>query len=534
MRVVSQVVLPALLVTAFFDALDAAPPKPRSLKASVRVDATNVVRVIPATLYGTSAEWTHGGNGIWLPQDADYDSVLLFQTWLLRPSLIRFPGGLLSEFYHWRDGVGPGALRPTTETWPGGPFDRHDFGTSEALGFARRLGAELLITANAGTGTALEAADWVSFVNASGTEVKYWEVGNELYNSLGYTTTLVTIPPEVYAARFVDFARAMKQRDPSIKIGAIGGENWGNYQFNYYPGWNQIVLSAAGSEMDYLAVHNAFAPINLFDQHRDVRTVYSAMLAAPIGMGRNLRTLGEQIDLYAPGRDITIGVTEWAPLFHFWPTPYILHTKTLGSALYVASVLKQFIESPRTELACSFALVDESFMGWTGKRLGSWLPNATQLALQLYTRHFGQLLVPSVTVSPTYDSPSIGVVAAEPNVPYLDVVSSLSADGKKLYIMAINKHFDSPIQARISLDGFNPAPRATARRLQGTGIDAHTGTDAPPGFWGFPAQDEVNPRFLMGAPWEVQIVSGPVYVPRSTFNVTFPPFSATSLEISRR
>ena len=360
----------------------------QSLQATIDVKATQIQRVIPRTLYGTTVEWISGGNGLWNPSSLDPSPLLL--TRLLKPSPIRFPGGLLADFYNWTHGVVPRPLRPTTPAFPGGPLMNHDFGTVEALVFAERVGGEILITANAGTGTAEGAADWVRFVNGLAgplppkTRVRYWEIGNELYNTGGALSHFVTLPPEEYVSRFQQFAVAMRAADPTIKIGAIGGENYGLYNIVDYPDWNRIVLSQAGTQIDFLAVHNAYAPGNFIDKGEDLRTVYSAMLAAPLGIARNLQTLSDQIDEFVPERasEITIAVTEWSPLFAFARDHrFGLHTKTLGSALYVASVLKRFIESPKVEVANSFVLTDESFMGWIGKWNGKFIPNAPYYAL---------------------------------------------------------------------------------------------------------------------------------------------------------
>ena len=505
-----------------------------NLSASIYVDTTQIQRVIPSTLYGTTVEWKKAGNGVWNFTNNAIDPYVGYYTWLLRPSLIRFPGGMLADYYHWTSGVGPASARPPTPVWTGGPLSTNVFGTDEALQLSNGVGAQLLITANFGTGTASEAASWVRYVNGSGTRVKYWEVGNELYDTLAFMTSNITVPPDQYAAQFLSFAQAMRQADPNIKIGAIGGVNFGNNVMNTYIGWDYTVLSTAASQIDFFAVHNSYAPINLFDQNRDVRSVYSALLAAPIGIGRNLQTIANEITAFAPSRasQISIAVTEWGAIFDFLPSPYSLHPKTLGSALYAASTLKQFILNPKTEVACMFLLVqDDDVLGSIGTRGGFHTPNAPYYALQMYTNHFGTLLVPSAAASPTYDSPAIGVVAAEPNVPYLDVITSLSTDRKTLYIMAINKHFDLPIQTNIAMNGFTPASSGTAWVLRGTSIDANTGTDAAPGFWPLQMQDPLTPRFYLGSPTEVSVQAAPVTSFSKNFTFTFPPHSVTSLEL---
>jgi alpha-L-arabinofuranosidase len=518
-----------------------------TLQASVEVDAEKVIRQIPPTLYGANVEWIWNGNFLWQEQTKQSNPEALRLTRDLGVSLIRFPGGHFSDFYHWKDGIGPFEKRPEALHEKGkNDRSRPNFGTDEALDFAQRTNSELLITVNAGSGSAQEAADWVGYINGKTDRVRYWEVGNELYMNEGSAMSKsVTVNPSSYASRFREFAQAMRAVDPRIQVGAIGGENQGRYASVTYSNWNRTVLEKAGDQMDFLAIHNAYAPVLLTGDDRDVRTVYRAMLAAPVLIKRNLETVEQQIATYAPSRasHIGIAVTEWGPLFEFDPRGrYVDHAKTLGSALFVASALKTFIESPRTEIANFFLLNDLSVLGFIGSRNGQfppvpeWAPTARYFAFQLYTQHFGEQLVSSKTESPTFDSETIGLIDAVKGVPYLDVVSSLSADGRKLFIMAVNKHFDNTIEATISLRGFQPIAKGTAWTLTGTSIDANTGTTPlrVPGLnWGRQTEDEQNPRFSRGTPAEVTLSSADVPGLKAQFNYRFPPHSVTSLVLTR-
>jgi hypothetical protein len=114
------------------------------------------------------------------------------------------------------------------------------------------------------------------------------------------------------------------------------------------------------------------------------------------------------------------------------------------------------------------------------------------------------------------------------------VVSSLSDDGGRLYLIAVNKNFDQPIEARVTLRGFRASGPGTARSLQGTGIDAHTGTQMPKGVkTARPVEDRKNPRFGRGGPDEVKVTSAP-FRASDEFRYVFPPHSVTALEIEGR
>lgn len=79
-------------------------------------------------------------------------------------------------------------------------------------------GSEAVICVNAGTGTAKEAADWVHYANkVKKFNIKNWQVGNELDGEWEESGPLSA---RQYAARFLEFARAMKSVDSTILLHA--------------------------------------------------------------------------------------------------------------------------------------------------------------------------------------------------------------------------------------------------------------------------------------------------------------------------
>ena len=166
---------------------------------------------------------------------------------------MRYPGGSYSDIYHWRDHTAPGGyVAPNTD------FDHFMAGV-------RRAGAQPIVTANYGTGTPQEAADWVRSANIDkGYGVKYWEIGNENYGNGHYGSNWeaddhADKSPAQYAALVRDYATAMKAVDPTIKVGAVlttPGE-WpdGITAAGDSGTWNQVVLQTAGPVVDFAIVH---------------------------------------------------------------------------------------------------------------------------------------------------------------------------------------------------------------------------------------------------------------------------------------
>ena len=74
--------------------------------------------------------------------------------------------------------------------------------------------AQAVICVNAGTGTSKEAAAWVNYANkVKKYNIKQWQIGNELDGEWEESGPLSA---RQYAARFIEYARAMKAVDPSI------------------------------------------------------------------------------------------------------------------------------------------------------------------------------------------------------------------------------------------------------------------------------------------------------------------------------
>jgi alpha-L-arabinofuranosidase len=504
------------------------------LDGIVEVDSSRVIRRIPREIYGTNVEWIWGGQGLVLPNSSELNQTLVDLASQAGFSLLRFPAGFFSDFYNWKNGVGPKFGRPLVFAFPAvnSGLSSNDFGTDEALELADKIGGQLLITVNAVTGSPEEAADWVRYVNKDSQRVKYWEVGNELYvNLTAFDPALNAIPPAAYASRYLQYAQAMRAADPSIKIGAILDFNYGLTTYKPFPDWADTVLSQAGPQIDFVSVHNAFAPAIGGDVQYPVRAVYASMLAAPLAVKSSLYGLNDLIIKHKGPNDGTgIVVSEWGPLFEANPaSPFIDHSKTLGSALYVAHVLKLLAEDQRVVAANAFKFVDRLPNGWIGERDGQFVAKAPLLALQLFARRFGQTAVETQTNSPGYGSRSMGWVDATPFVPYLEAASSLGDDGK-LYVLMINKNFDRNMRANVRIKDFCPSGAVHAWTLNGTAIDANTGTTVPDGF-ALQVEDAYNGRFHSGGPSEVQITESDFTVAPGVFDYTLAPHSVVSLAI---
>jgi alpha-N-arabinofuranosidase len=154
----------------------------RNSTATVVIDPTPLFDISPhlymqfmeplgSTDGSVEAAWDYGTN------DWRNDFVDAVQD--LSPGAMRL-GGNFSRYYKWREGVGPVRQRPWMRNYDWGGKETNRIGIDEFVSLCRRVGAEPFYCVNFQgdgiewfrrtpegdrTGTAEEAADWVSYAN---------------------------------------------------------------------------------------------------------------------------------------------------------------------------------------------------------------------------------------------------------------------------------------------------------------------------------------------------------------------------------
>ncbi len=554
LRVVAVACFLVFLVAALFssdeqESVSAARPVPQEMTASLRVDATRVLKPVAKGLYGIHAAWVTNGEGLWDERGDRFAEKPLQLAREMGAGPNRFPGGIGADYYDWRDGVGPRNRRPERGHGSDNQRSRNNFGTEEYMEFCRRTGAEPHLIVNIHKGNPELSAAWVDYCNRANHperarngsplphNVRLWEIGNEPYMiPWGPAEKETAKSARDYARVFLAHAAAMKRADPSIRVMAVGGQNFGTYKFLTDDNWNQTLLETAGDQMDYLAVHNAYFPVMI--KKASFEEVYRAMMTFPEHVKQNFVTLNQQIDRYAPrSRDrIKIAVTEWGPFFAPRKEEVFLnHSKTLGAAIATAAMLQTFLTSDRVEIANFFKYIDPAFQGMLNM---DGEPKPTYYVLQMFSRYFGDSLIASDVQAPTYDFPkAIGAVDPVRGVPYLTAVSSLSRDRNKLYVMFVNRHFDNSMRTTVDLRGFNPGGRAVVRTLTAQSLDAHNGKDLPdnvPFKWPKPAKAPYDSMFDSGRPGLVVPQESQMSVSGGRFEIVIPSKSVVAVELPRR
>jgi alpha-N-arabinofuranosidase len=398
------------------------------------------------------------------PEDAEagLDPEIVRYAKELNSPLLRY-GGNFSSGYHWQDGVGPLDERPTRLNQAWGIPEYNEFGTDEFMEFCRRVGARPQICLNLGTGSVEEARQWIEYCQgaantaqgrrraANGHPKPYvvgaWEFGNELYDD----TQLGWYTPEAYAARYLQFFRAIAPiAGPETPLLATGGE------LDSFSKWNGALLDKAGPELRYITTHLVADMEHTSDRNKDHDATLAADLALPVGVGRALVKLREQIIANPSARDrVKLAYSEW--MFRSPTGSRLPNFDNMGGAVIAAAWLNMLARNADwVPMANMTGLVE---FGGICKRRARTYVTPQYWALYLYSKYAGDIVIGTETQAAQYDVHGGQSFAPEiPGVPYLDVLGTVDSTTGGMALFVVNRSPRSSQSASIRLAGFRPAP----------------------------------------------------------------------------
>ena len=312
--------------------------------------------------------------------------------------------------------------------------------------------------------TAAEAAAWVEYANGPANSkygamraanghpepfrVKYWEIGNEIWGAWVHGHT----DAQTYADNFNRYAAAMRAVDATIRLIAVGDNNLN---------WDRTVLRIAGPGMDYLAIHHYYGIAQMGNDPRN-------LMAHPLHYETFYGQVRLLIHELAPGREIKLSINEWNTSL---PLP---RQHSMESALYAARLMNVF---ERNDVVAMSA-VSDMVNGWSGgivqaSRHGVFV-TPTYLVNELYNRRLGTQRLVARVDSPVFDSDREGK-----NVPCLDVVVSKAANGKQVFINAVNTHPGNTLQTTVQLSGIRVSEQAEVETITSNSLMAANGFASP-------------------------------------------------------
>ena len=236
------------------------------------VDAKKQKGKINKEIYGNFSE--HIGKGIYegiyvgekshIPNKAGMRCDVVEALKEIKLPVLRWPGGWFADEYHWMDGIGPKESRKRTVNaqW-GRVIEDNSFGTHEFLELCEQIGCEPYISANLGSGTVKEMAEWMEYMTFDGDStmanlrrqngrekpwnIKYFGIGNESWSGGGCMSA------DYYAdcyRRYRLYCRSYSDR-PLYRIACGGGSNGASCE------WTETLMKRAvflmeGREPDFL------------------------------------------------------------------------------------------------------------------------------------------------------------------------------------------------------------------------------------------------------------------------------------------
>jgi len=301
---------------------------------SITIDATQTGPVINRHIFGHFAEHLGFGiyGGIWVGPESEIPNTrgirndVVEALKALKVPNVRWPGGCFADQYHWRDGIGTPEERRSriNVSWGGAP-EPNTFGTHEFFDFISQIGSEAFISANVGSGTVQESADWLEYLTATGSslaeerarnghpepyDVAFWGIGNEVWGCGGPFT------PQEYITELKKFATFTNNYNPDVntQFVAVGPDSYDEFSFGY----TEAIMEAWKNKtwtwnIQGLSLHKytrggwpPVIPATGFDEQQ-----YAAVIRETLEMDQFIVENKAIMDKYDPDKQVSILVDEW-------------------------------------------------------------------------------------------------------------------------------------------------------------------------------------------------------------------------------
>jgi alpha-L-arabinofuranosidase len=459
------------------------------LPATVSVEPAASGPTVNPNVYGHFAE--HLGRciyeGIWVGEDSPIpntrgirnDTVAALRR--IGIPVLRWPGGCFADEYHWRDGIGPRARRPSMiNTHWGGVVENNHFGTHEFLDLCAQLGCEPYICGNVGSGTVREMQEWVEYITSDANSpvanerrangradpwrLRYFGVGNENWGCGG------SMRPEFYADNFLRYNTYVRNLSGNRISRIACGPNGSDYV------WTEVLMQLAGRHMDALALHYYTVTGDWATKGRArgfaaadwLRTMRRALDIEGMIAGHSAI-----MDRHDPARRVGLVVDEWGTWHDVeeGTNPGFLHQQnTLRDAVVAALHFHVFHRhAARVTMANIAQTVNvlQAMILTDGPRM---VLTPTYWAFEMHRVHHGGTVLPIEVRSPDAGP-------AEAGVPAVSATATRDASGA-VHLSLVNTDTGRPARLSCGLPGLDCA-RAAGRVLTAEAMDACNTFEAP-------------------------------------------------------
>jgi alpha-N-arabinofuranosidase len=331
-----------------------------NVSATLRADQPGPT--IAPEVYGQFAEHLGRGiyEGVWVGEDSKipntrgYRNDVVAALKAIKVPLVRWPGGCFADDYHWREGVGPRAKRPTKVNviW-GGVEEPNSFGTNEFMEFAELIGAKTYVAGNVGTGSPQEMAEWIEYMvsptnstianqrRVNGREkpwkLDYFGVGNENWGCGGDMTAAH------YTDLYRNFAAFIRVPAGTRTVKIAGGPNVDDYN------WTETLMAGAARHMDQISLHYYVLPSGKWENKLSAtdfdEQVWADTMVQALRMDELVTKHTAIMDKYDPKKRVGLSVDEWGLWHAVEPGTnpgFLYQQNTMRDAVVAAATLNIF------------------------------------------------------------------------------------------------------------------------------------------------------------------------------------------------
>ena len=442
------------------------------------------------------------------------DTIALLKK--LHSGMWRLPGGNFLSDWSWYNGVGDIDKRPPTFDYAWHAMQPNDVGMDEFMTLCRLIDVDPYVTVNAGFGDAHSAMEEVEYMNGAATtrlgaerarnghpapyHIKYWNIGNEPWGTfqLGYT------PLHYYVLKNNEFAKAMRQADPSITLigsakmlepTSLTGENRAKYVDNIAPLFGSDIDWTGGLLKDSWGTFSGIAQhwYEGAGTHFDIQKAKALPLDAPTNAA-DVKYDATTLEYARHAGDVILRhAEEWEGYQQRFPQ--MVPDKTfmsLDEYAYGGVGGGNRMGGPDLKSALAYGmLLDEmmrhtSFITMAAHTMGTSSLNITPtgsvinpvgLVYELYGNHFPGTIPVTVngnSPQPPTDSARYAeepkVSSGSPTYP-LDVFAALTPDRKYLELAVVNAT-DREQKFDLGVTGLRLSGPSTLWMLTGSNLDA--------------------------------------------------------------
>lgn len=451
----------------------------------VTLDASKTGAVIDRHVFGQFAEHLGSGiyGGIWVGKDSTIPNTrgirndVVAALKALKVPNVRWPGGCFADQYNWRRGVGPERKPAVGES--------NTFGTDEFMDFAHQIGTEVYLSVNLGSGTALEAAEWVEYMTASTDsalgaeraknghpepyEVAILGLGNESWDCGG------AMSADFYVnemKRFSHFVRSYNPAQPMkrVAVGPNGAD----------PSYTEAVMKAWNGrswswDIEGLSLHfyaTGGWPPHLPDTGFDEKD-YAVLLNDSLRMDDMIKMHSAIMDKYDPEKKVALVVDEWGSWLA--PTPgsdpgFLVQQNSQRDAVLAALGINIFARHADRVRMANIAQMINVLQAMILTDKDKMLLTPTYHVFHMYVPFQDATFVPLTFDAGAYTTNGI-------TLPRVDAVAARDKAGK-LWIAVTNIDPKSPATLSVSLAGVK-ATKASGQTLSAPNVNSFNTFGAP-------------------------------------------------------